>query len=426
MRVAPDIVSDIAPGTASDSVPDPISDRAPAALATAATQLAVESAEEPAAIPPAPAAPTAAQPVELLWVGANEGMEQALVERAGIPYRGIDTGQLRGINPMAALRNVGKMLRGLRQSLAIVGEFKPDVCFVTGGYVCAPVVVACRLRRVPVMIYLPDMTPGWAIRTLSRLAQRVAVTFDDAARYFGGIYPQGKAVVTGYPVRPELIEAAQDRAATRQKLATLIDRPPLNGEDELPLLLVFGGSQGARSINQAIWAALPDLLPHAHVLHVVGTRDWPLAKEAMQNLRSTGVLTGGTARRYHPVDYLHDGMPLALAAADLVVSRAGASVLGEFPVAGLPAILVPYPFKGVNAQDRNAEQLRKHDAAVVIDDAALSEDLERVILELLAQTERRGQMAQHAAALARPDAAARIAAQLRMMADGSRQAQPGA
>lgn len=343
-------------------------------------------------------------------------MEEALVERAGIPFRGIDTGQLHGINPVAAVRNLGKMLRGLRQSQAIVREFKPDVCLVTGGYVCAPVVAACRMRRVPVMIYLPDMTPGWAIRALSRLAQRVAVTFEDVASYFGGIYPQGKAIVTGYPVRPELVEAAKDRAASRQKLATLIDRPPLNGEDELPLLLVFGGSQGARSINQAIWAALPDLLPHAHVLHVVGMRDWPLAKEHMQTLRSTGVLTGGTARRYHPVDYLHDGMPLALAAADLVVSRAGASTLGEFPVAGLPAILVPYPYKGVIAQDRNAEQLRKHEAAVVLEDAALVEDLARVILELLAQTERRAQMAEHAAALAQPQAAKRIAAELRALA----------
>lgn len=354
--------------------------------------------------------------VELLWVGANGGMEEALVERAEIPFRGIDTGQLRGINPVDAARNLGKMFRGLRQSQAIVREFKPDVCFVTGGYVCAPVVAACRMQRVPVMIYLPDMTPGWAIRGLSRLAQRVAVTFEEVASYFGGIYPQGKAIVTGYPVRPELVVAAKDRAASRQKLAIMIDRPPLNGEDELPLLLVFGGSQGARSINQSIWAALPDLLPHAHVLHVVGTRDWPLAKEHMQTMRSTGILTGGTARRYHPIDYLHDGMPLALAAADLVVSRAGASTLGEFTVAGLPSILVPYPFKGVNAQDRNAEQLQQHEAAVIVEDADLSEDLERVILELLAQTERREQMAEHAAALAQPHAASRIARELRALA----------
>jgi UDP-N-acetylglucosamine--N-acetylmuramyl-(pentapeptide) pyrophosphoryl-undecaprenol N-acetylglucosamine transferase len=134
-------------------------------------------------------------------------MEQGLVERAGLPYRGIDTGQMRGINPVMALVNAGRMVKGVRQSLAILESFRPDVCLVTGGYVCAPVVMACRLRRVPVLIYLPDIVPGWAIRSLSWLAQRVAVTFPAAAGAFGGQVPQGKAVVTGYPLRPELVKA---------------------------------------------------------------------------------------------------------------------------------------------------------------------------------------------------------------------------
>ena len=335
-------------------------------------------------------------------------MEQGLVERAGIPFRGISTGQLRGINPLKALSNLGKMVRGFRQSLAILREFRPDVCMVTGGYVCAPVVIACRWLRIPVLIYLPDMVPGAAILWLSRFAQRVAVSFPEAARYFGGLAPQGKAIVTGYPVRRELVEASQSRAESRRKLAQIIDRPVMDGSDELPLVLVWGGSLGSRSINTATWAALADLLPHAHVLHVVGTRDWGLAKEQMQTLRTTGVLSGGTARRYHPVDYLHESMSLALAAADLTVARAGASTLGEFPVAGLPSILVPLVLTGVN-QQRNAEQLVKHGAAVAIADNMLADDLARVVVELLNQSERRAAMAQAASALAKPNAAQHIA-----------------
>ena len=351
---------------------------------------------------------------DLLWVGSIGGMEQALVARAGIPFRGIETGQLMGINPLTALANLGKMLAGVRQSRAILRDFRPDVCMVTGGYVCAPMVMACRQHDVPVLIYLPDMIPGWAIRTLSYLAQRVAVSFPDAARYFGGLAPKGKAVVTGYPVRQELVEAARDRAAARRQLAQVIDRPPANGDDGLPLVLIWGGSLGARSINGATWAALADLLPHAHVLHVVGVRDWPLAKEQMQTLRAAGVLTGGSARRYHPVDYLHEAMSLALAAADLTVARAGASTLGEFPVAGLPSVLVP--LAGVN-QMPNAQQLAGRGAAVIVEDDQLGQDLARTVVELLTQPERRAAMSQAATALAKPHAAQQIAAELKLLAD---------
>lgn len=358
----------------------------------------------PAATPVTVPAPSA----ELLWIGSVGGMEQALVERAAIAYQGIDTGQLSGINPLRALVNVGKMLRGFRQSLAILRDFRPDVCLVTGGYVCAPVVMACRWRRIPVVIYLPDMAPGAAILWLSRLAQRVAISFPEAAHYFGGLAPQGKAVVTGYPVRRELVEAARSRATAREQVARAIDRPAMDGSDDLPLILVWGGSLGARSINMATWAALADLLPHAHVLHVVGTRDWGLAKEQMQTLRATGVLSGGAARRYHPVDYLHETMSLALSAADLTVARAGASTLGEFPVAGLPSVLVPLVLTGVN-QQRNAEQLAKHGAAVVVADNKLADDLARTVIELLNQTERRAAMAEAARAMAKPDAAQNIA-----------------
>ncbi len=369
------------------------------------------------------------------------------------------------------------MLAGLRQSLQILRDFQPNVCFVTGGYVCAPIVAACRLRGVPVLIYLPDMRPGWAIRALSKLAQRVAISFPGAAGYFGGFAPEGKAVVTGYPVRQELVELADDRAGARRELAQRLGIPALDStsallacEDmpnnteasvalssgvagaagrfpvfsstlstssppsprpllssssakesereqlgkgeavpDLPLVLIWGGSSGARSINRATWSALSRLLPSAHLLHIVGTRDWALHEEAVAEPELALVLDGPLGAHYHPVPYLHDEMMLALAAADVSVARAGASTLGEFPVAGLPSILVP--LDAVH-QRENAEALAEHDAAIIVEDAALEQQLAPTLLSLLADEARLTAMREQLAALAEPDAAHHIAREL--------------
>lgn len=351
----------------------------------------------------------------MLWVGSAQGMEQALVQRAGFDYRGIKTGQLRGKNPLTTVANAGKMIAGFGQSRAILAEFRPEVCLVTGGYVCAPVVLACRRRRVPVLIYLPDMVPGSAIRWLSRLAQRVAVSFADAAPYFGGLAPQGKAIVTGYPVRPELLTAAQDRAVARQRLAALIQQPLAgSGDASLPLLLIWGGSQGARSINYATWSALPQLLAHAQVVHIVGHRDWPMTESRVQEQVSTPGWQAQWAERYHPVDYLHEGMPWALAAADLTVARAGASILGEFPVAGLPSVLAPLPLAGVN-QLQNAQILERSGAAVILDDSQLASQLGPTVTALLSDRARLLRMERAVRSLAQPDAAGQIARELQRL-----------
>ncbi len=293
------------------------------------------------------------------------------------------------------------MMVGLGQALTTVDRFRPQVCFVTGGYVCVPVALASRLRGVPVLIYLPDMTPGLAVRWLSKLAQRVAVSFEEVTPFFGA-----KAVVTGYPVRPELLEAVADRAVSRTRLFQALGGVD---EPELPLLLVFGGSRGARSINLAVWAELTRLLPHAHVVHVVGTRDWPMLADHRPSLPAE------LAHRYHPVDYLHQAMAWALAAADLVVSRAGASILGEFPVAGLPAVLVPLPIAGGH-QEPNARKLVEAGGAVLVRDEDLKEALAPTVLALLADPERRAAMRRSLQALARPQAAQAIADQILALA----------
>ncbi len=338
-------------------------------------------------------------------------MEKALVDRPGIPFEGVSTGQLRVANPLKLVRNLGRMAAGVRQSQAIVERFRPDVCFVTGGYVCGPVVVACWRRKIPVLIYLPDMSPGYAIRLLSRLATRVAVSFPEVARWFGGEAPAGKAVVTGYPVRSELVEAARDRSDARRRLAAALGATFDEADgSHLPLLLVWGGSSGARVINRATWGALPSLLERAQVIHVVGTRDWAL----YEAWAADNTLPAEVRHRYHPLTYLHEEMPLALAAADLSVARAGASTLGEFPVAKLPSILAP--LHSVNQMD-NAQALASRGGAVIIEDADLASQLAPTVAQLLSEPERLRRMGMALAAMAKPDAAARIAEEIVKLAN---------
>lgn len=343
----------------------------------------------------------AADEVDILWVGSNGGMEEALVAREGLEYRGVSTGKMRGANPVHAAQSMTAVSQGVRQGQSLIDRFRPDVCFVTGGYVCAPVVIACGLRKVPILIYLPDMTPGMTIQWMSRLAQRVAVSFPEVAKQFGGLYPEGKAVVTGYPVREDLVVWSQNRAAARRALDRALNRPLY--DPSVPLVLVWGGSQGARNINESTWSALREVLPHAHVLHIVGTRDWSLYEENRARLSS--VMPG----RYHPVPYLHHEMAMALAAADLSVARAGASTLGEFPVAGLPSILVP--LAGVN-QSANADLLASHGGALVIEDPSLPSELAPALVALIHDVARRNQMEQSLRRLARPAAALAIAREI--------------
>ena len=295
------------------------------------------------------------------------------------------------------------MRAGAAQCAALIRQFRPDAVFVTGGYVAAPVAWAAWRARLPLLIYLPDLEPGLEIRATSRLATKVAVSFPEVAAYF-----PGKAEVTGYPVRAELWET--DRAAARAALGL---------DATLPTLLVFGGSRGARSINRALLGTLPALLPRCQVVHITGELDWPEVSAATRE----GGLDEDWKARYHVYPYLHDEMTQALAAADLVVARAGASVLGEFPALGLPAILAPYPYAGQH-QRTNAAYLADRGAAVIVEDAALPADLGPTILDLLDDPDRLAAMRVASRNLARPDAADRIARLLFEMA-GSPLPMPG-
>jgi len=270
------------------------------------------------------------------------------------------------------------------------------------------VALAAWALRVPILVYLPDIEPGLAVRVIARLAARVAVTVEDSRAYFspsvlsiGGEEKGGKVVVTGYPVRA-LLQACHglDRAEARTALGLV------PGE---PVLLVLGGSRGARSINQALSEVLEQMLELAQVVHVSGELDWPWVAERCEALPAT------LQARYHAFPYLHEEMGYVLAAADLAVCRAGASTLGELPFFGLPAVLVPYPHAW-RYQQVNAGWLAGRGAAVQLDDARLTDELLPTVRRLLSNRAALVEMSERMQALARPDAAARLAGELLALA----------
>ncbi|MCL7451636.1 MAG: UDP-N-acetylglucosamine--N-acetylmuramyl-(pentapeptide) pyrophosphoryl-undecaprenol N-acetylglucosamine transferase [Anaerolineae bacterium] len=332
------------------------------------------------------AAMPALKPQDLLWVGSRGGMEQDLVGRAGIEFEGLPAGGIRGMGLLTGMRNSLHILKSVGTARRILAQFGTDVVLITGGYASVSVGLAAWLKRVPIVIYLPDIVPGMAISYLSRLATRVAVTSEESYRFFS----RDKVVVTGYPVRAEVYTLSRQEA-----------RQALGLEQDVKTLLVFGGSRGARSINRAVVSGLRELLPKCQVVHVTGQLDASWVTGAAKSLPED------LQARYHQFDYLHD-MPRALVAADLVVARAGAATLGEFPAAGLPALLVPYPHSGQH-QLPNATYMARSGAAEVLPDAALDEDLVPRVSALLEDEAKLDGMRQSARAMARSDAAEMIA-----------------
>lgn len=327
--------------------------------------------------------------VETLWVGGEGGMEAALVQRAGIPFEAIPAAGVHGVGLKQLPRNLWRLQRGYSAARRILHQFKPDVLFFTGGYLAVPMALAAR--QIPTLLYVPDIEPGLALKALAHFADCIALSADASRKYFSR---RAQTVVTGYPTRADLLDWTRQTA--RQNLGL---------EHDHPVLLVFGGSKGARSLNNALLKNLPALLELAQVVHISGELDW-LNVEAARN-----DLSKRQAARYLAFPYLHEEMGAALAAADLAVARAGASTLGEFPLFGLPAILVPYPHAW-RYQKVNADYLVERGAAVMIEDAQVSEKLIATVNDLLNNPVKLRSMRAAMGRLSRPQAAADIAHQL--------------
>jgi UDP-N-acetylglucosamine--N-acetylmuramyl-(pentapeptide) pyrophosphoryl-undecaprenol N-acetylglucosamine transferase len=285
--------------------------------------------------------------------------------------------------PGALLANAGAFL----QAMGIVGRFKPDVVLGTGGYVSAPVVVAAWLARKPVVLQEQNSVPGLTNRLLARVADEVHLAFSESRGFFAH---KDRLKLTGNPVRRMILSGDRKAALARFGLS-----------EGKPTVFVFGGSRGARRINEATLDAMTKLrgaLPAQFILQT-GKEDFAWAKERAES-QSLPV----TVVPY--LTHIHE----AYAAADLVVCRAGAMTLAEIAACGVPAILVPYPFAAYNHQETNAQNLAERGGAVLIRDAELTGDRLAADLKRLVQDrETLIKMSVNARRFARPDAADRIA-----------------
>jgi UDP-N-acetylglucosamine--N-acetylmuramyl-(pentapeptide) pyrophosphoryl-undecaprenol N-acetylglucosamine transferase len=331
--------------------------------------------------------------VALAWIGSHTGLEAARVPAAGIPYHAIQTGKLRR---RLALRNVSDLTvrvpAGLVQAWRLLGRLRPDVVVATGGFVAVPTALAAAVRRRPLLVHEQVVVPGLANRLIARVADRVAVTFEAAARAF----PAGKVVVTGNPLRPELTRGDRARAFQRFGL-----------DPALPLVYVTGGAQGSHRINRTVGSALASLLARAAVVHQCGDNAFG---DAEWLARQAEALPPPLRARYRVEVFVTDALPDLYAATALVVGRAGAGTVTELGALGLPSLLVPLPGARGDEQTANARILADAGAAVVLPESELTaERLVAAVHGLLGDASRLKTMSERARSLARPDAAARLA-----------------
>ncbi|WP_459801722.1 UDP-N-acetylglucosamine--N-acetylmuramyl-(pentapeptide) pyrophosphoryl-undecaprenol N-acetylglucosamine transferase [Herbidospora sp. RD11066] len=338
---------------------------------------------------------TAERGLDVLWVGAAGSLEERVATAEGIAFAPVATGKVRrarSVLGMLSAENARDMFRvplGVYQACSIVRRFRPDVVLGTGGYVAVPVGVAARVCRVPLVIHEQTVRLGLANRVLARGAARVAVTAEASLDLLSAA-ARRRAVVTGNPVRAEVLTGRADRA-------------PVDGFDlNLPTVYVTGGAQGARQINNLVTAILPWLLEHANVIHQCGPAEEP------QVAAAAATLPPPLAERYRVQGFVGAELPDVLALADVVISRSGAGTIAEVTALGKAAVLIPLASSAGNEQAHNASHLQKAGAAVAMLGEVTPEGLRAAIAPLLADPARRTALAAQARLHGRPDAAERL------------------
>ncbi|GLW49386.1 UDP-N-acetylglucosamine--N-acetylmuramyl-(pentapeptide) pyrophosphoryl-undecaprenol N-acetylglucosamine transferase [Streptomyces sp. NBRC 14336] len=337
--------------------------------------------------------------LDVLWIGTAEGLEARVARAEGIPFATVATGKIRrSSNPLkmmsaANMRDMARVPLGVAQARKLIADFRPDVVLATGGYVAVPAGLAARMCRRPLVLHEQTVRLGLANRKLAGSATRIAVSSESTLP----LLPEevrGAAVVTGNPIRPEVLTGHPDKAV--QALG-------LHGFDRrLPTVYVTGGAQGAQQINGVVRDSLSWLLEGANVIHQCG----PDNVEELR--RYATALPAGLAARYYLTGFVGPELPDVLALADIVVSRSGAGTLAELTALGKPAVFIPLATSAGNEQAHNASHLEEAGAAVALLGDVTADRLRAAVGPLLADPSRREAMARCARALGRPDAADRL------------------
>jgi UDP-N-acetylglucosamine--N-acetylmuramyl-(pentapeptide) pyrophosphoryl-undecaprenol N-acetylglucosamine transferase len=337
-----------------------------------------------------------AQPeLEVSYIGGARGLERSLVADGDLPYHQLVVRSLRssGADVHLVLDPL-RLAASVPQAWRLLGRLRPAAIFTTGGYLALPLVAAARMRGIPSLLWEGNVIPGRATATIARLATRVAVSFPPTLDAF-----PGRSFVSGTPIRSF---AGVDRDEARASFGVAANER---------MLLVFGGSQAVARITSALEAGLERLLGDWQVVHLAGSGGMGAA------LRLRERLPQDLRDRYQPIAFLTDRMADALVASDLVLGRAGSSTCAEVAAVGVASILVPYPH-AAGHQHANAAWLADQGAAVLVRDAELDGD--RLVAEAAAlrDDDARRRIGAAARALARPDAARRLAEELLAMGEG--------
>lgn len=331
-------------------------------------------------------------------MGGYRGLEAQVIPATGIPFRRLLVRSLRSVElDFHVVLDPIRLSLSVPQAMAMLLLRRPAAIFTTGGYVALPVLLAASAMRIPVVMWDGNVVPGRSVRVTARLAGCLAVAFESTCRALGrGHRP---CFLTGTPIRDPRLAG---RAEARKALG-------IPAKDKL--ILIFGGSQAVRRFNSAVAEALPRLVERAQVIHVTGDEGYE------DSVAGRDALPAEMRDRYRPERFLGEEMTLALAAADLVVGRAGSSTLAEVAAFGLPMVVVPYPH-AAGHQRRNAEQMVRSGAARLVEDEAF--DAEALLAAAAIVDDRKGHDAMAAAArsLARPGAAAAVAELVIAAAEG--------
>ncbi|GAA4086842.1 UDP-N-acetylglucosamine--N-acetylmuramyl-(pentapeptide) pyrophosphoryl-undecaprenol N-acetylglucosamine transferase [Nonomuraea soli] len=333
-------------------------------------------------------------PHDVLWVGTAGGLEARITAEHGIPFKAITTGKLRRRPNLRELgTNVADMFRiplGVGQAIGHAARYLPDVVLSTGGYVAVPIGLAAKIIRRPLVMHEQTTVVGLANRILARFATAIAVSHVSSMAHLPESV-RDRVVVTGNPVRPELLHG--NRAAAYDYFGLTF---------EVPVIYVTGGATGSLQINTLISELLPRLLPHAQVVHQCG----PAWIERMRAIQ----LPPELAERYHPLPYVGAELPDLYSAADVVISRSGAGTVSELTAIGKPSVLIPLIPTGGDEQRKNARYLAESGAArALLEPKPTADDLLGELMPLLADPALRASMGEAARKIGRVDAADALA-----------------
>jgi UDP-N-acetylglucosamine--N-acetylmuramyl-(pentapeptide) pyrophosphoryl-undecaprenol N-acetylglucosamine transferase len=282
---------------------------------------------------------------EVEYIGSYNGMEKELIEKEGIPYHGISSGKLRRYFDWKNFSDPFRVIHGYGQARSLIKKIKPAIIFSKGGFVSVPVVLAAKSLHVPAIIHESDMTPGLANRIAMRGAVKICCNFPETLKYL----PEGKGVLTGSPIRQQLLHG------DRQKALEFTGLP-----GEKPILLIIGGSLGSVFINNAVRGAIDELLERFEIIHLCGKGNLDHSLDGKKG--------------YVQYEYISKELPDLFAAADLVISRAGANAICELLALHKPNILIPLSRNASRGdQILNANSFKKQGFSYVIEEEQVNE-----------------------------------------------------